>query len=251
MESIQSSLKLSEDFITKDEGFVSKVFFLKSSEKAELLNLFQYVIFCIVPIILSLKIMKRVIPEERDDKASIEILFECIVQIILVFVIFFFIHRLVVYFPTYSSTPYPDVQFISVVLPTLFILFTMQTKLGAKLNILYSRTLSMMGFSDDISTNKSEQAAAKKQEIALNQVPNKQRINNVAHLDSRQYAPPASMSSHPYGGMETANPSAGMMQQPNQTVNMPNTQTANNYNQFPSEPMAANDFSPMGGSSFY
>lgn len=248
MESLQSSLKISEDFITREEGFFSKVFLLKSSEKADIMNLVQYALFCIVPIIISLKIMKKAIPEERDDKASIEILFECLLQIILVFVLFFFIHRLVIYVPTYSQTPYPNVSFVSIVLPTLFILFTMQTKLGAKLNILYNRFMSVLGFEDDIVSNKSEKdAATRKQEIALNQVPNRQQVSNAIHLDTTQYAPPASMSTHPYGG-NAQQPSTGMSHVPQMAQP---SQMSNDMSQFQNEPMAANDFSPIGGSSLY
>lgn len=247
MESLQSSLKISEDFITKEEGFFSSVFGLSSRDKGELMNIVQYVVLCIVPVIISLKILKQVIPDEDDTKPSFEILFEALVQIIMVFVIFFFIHRIVVYFPTYSSVSYPEVSVFCVVLPTLFLLFTMQTKLGAKINILYDRLMHMLGFKNDAISNESEKNNNEKVSTQHNP---QQMPSNPTHIPTTQhvnYAPPSNMSSHPYGG---GGVSSGHIAS-NNPVNMPSSNTVNNYNQFPNEPMAANDFSPIGGSAFY
>ena len=255
MESLQSSLKISEDFITKEEGFISKVFRLSSNDRGELFNIIQYTLLCIIPVIISLKILKRVIPDEDDNKQSLEILFESILQIIVVFVLFFFIHRIVIYIPTYSKVPYPEVSFFAIVLPTLFLLFTMQTKLGAKLNILYERIMNMIGFKHDKKTNKSEQNYSPQ----APRHPQGPVVTNPSHLPTnnmgmnQNYAPPASMSSHPYGGgnmQAPPEPEMNMMQA-NNPVSMPGAGGVNNYNQFPNEPMAANDFSPIGGSAFY
>ena len=255
MESLQSSLKISEDFITKEEGFISKVFRLSSHDRGELFNIVQYTLLCIIPVIISLKILKRVIPDEDDNKQSLEILFESILQIIVIFVLFFFIHRIAVFFPTYSKVPYPEVSFFAIVLPTLFLLFTMQTKLGAKLNILYERLMAMIGFKEDKKTNQSE----KNHSPQAPRHPQAPVVTNPSHLPTntmgmnQNYAPPPDMSSHPYGGgnMQSAPEPEMNMMQANNPVSMPSAGGVNNYNQFPNEPMAANDFSPIGGSAFY
>ena len=93
-----------------DEG--SKSFFnymisLNSNEKNDLLNMIQYSVLAIIPIIIVLKIMKKYIPSENDKKASIEILIELVLQLIIIFGAFWFINRLISFIPTYSTAPYP------------------------------------------------------------------------------------------------------------------------------------------------
>ena len=75
-------------------SFFSYMFSLTSTEKNDLLNMTQYVILAIIPIILVLKLMKKYFPTENDKKASIEILIEVVVQLIVIFALFWFIHIL-------------------------------------------------------------------------------------------------------------------------------------------------------------
>ena len=57
MESFQQSLKTTEESITDNQGFVKYVFSLNDKEKNELMNIFQYMILAIIPLVLVLKFM--------------------------------------------------------------------------------------------------------------------------------------------------------------------------------------------------
>jgi hypothetical protein len=124
-------------------GFFSYVFNFDSDNKAILLNMFQYIIIALIPVIVLLKMIKEYIPEDDDRKESIELVIEIIIQLGVLFIAMYFIDKIIRYFPTYSNVPYSKFNEISFIIPTLVLIMTMQTKLGAKINILYDRILEM------------------------------------------------------------------------------------------------------------
>ena len=101
----------------------------------------QYLIIALIPVIILLKLIKEYIPEDDDKKDNLELVFEIILQLGVLFVSIFFIDKIIRYFPTYSNVPYSKFNEISFIIPTLILIITMQTKLGAKINILYNRVL--------------------------------------------------------------------------------------------------------------
>jgi hypothetical protein len=124
-------------------GFFNYVFNFDSDNKAVLLNMFQYIIIALIPVIVLLKLIKEYIPEDDDKKESIELILEIVIQLGLLFVAMYLIDKIIRYFPTYSKVPYTKFNEISFIIPTLVLIMTMQTKLGAKINILYDRILEM------------------------------------------------------------------------------------------------------------
>ena len=52
-------------------GFFNYVFNFDSDNKAILLNMFQYIIIALIPVIVLLKLIKEYIPEDDDKKESI------------------------------------------------------------------------------------------------------------------------------------------------------------------------------------
>ena len=100
-------------------SFVEHMTNLSSLEKNELLNMSQYILLAIIPLALFLKAMKMYVPEGDEEKNSIEIVIEVVVQSIAIFVIFFFIHKWVVFFPTYSKSPYSNLSLIQIILVVL------------------------------------------------------------------------------------------------------------------------------------
>ena len=252
MESFQQSLKTTEESITDNQGFVKYVFSLNDKEKNELMNIFQYMILAIIPLVLVLKFMKHFIPHEDQSKGSAELLLEVLFQLSVIFVSFYFIHRIICYIPTYSQMNYPDFSFIYIILPTLFILFTMQTKLGSKINTLNNRLFKTLGI------DKDEELVNKEYMTNNTNKPNPQQINSQGgHQQQQQMNNNNSGGmSHPYGGgnspnfdqmyLDTSNPLVGA----NNPQNATNPPAIQNYNQ-PSEPMAANDFGGGFGSTFY
>ena len=127
------------------KSFFNYMFSLNPNEKNDLLNMMQYSVLVIIPIIIILKLMKQYIPSENDKKASIEILIELVLQLIIIFGSFWFIHKLVAFLPTYSNTPYPHFNILQVIIPVTFILFSMNSTISEKATILLNRVLVAVG----------------------------------------------------------------------------------------------------------
>ena len=130
-------------------SFISYMFSLNEGEKIELVNLFQYVLLAIIPIMLVVKLMSNYIPDVDYKKGTVEITVEVIIQLVLLFALFFFIHKLILFIPTYSKQPYPSLNFFPIALPIVFILFTLDKTIGEKASILMQRVLVMLGISKE------------------------------------------------------------------------------------------------------
>tara|TARA_B100000902_G_scaffold400050_1_gene475210 strand:+ start:4061 stop:4795 length:735 start_codon:yes stop_codon:yes gene_type:complete len=128
-----------EKNINKTESFISYMFNFDDDTKSIIMNILQYMIVAIVPVVVVLKLIKEYVPEDDDTKNSFEISIEIVIQLGLLFLSIWFIDRLVRYFPTFSKMPYSKSNEMSFIIPLLFIMITMQTKLGAKINILVER----------------------------------------------------------------------------------------------------------------
>lgn len=127
------------DAIVEKPSFFSYIFNFDNESKCEIMNMLQYTILSIIPILLILKSMKFIVPEEDETKGSLEIAAECLLQVIFIVVSLWFSNRLVRYIPTYSGCEYTSYDSLNFLLPLIFVLLTMQTKLGAKINILMER----------------------------------------------------------------------------------------------------------------
>ena len=125
-------------------GFVQYIFNFDDETKCELMNMGQYSLLALIPIMIMLKGIKHFIPEEDESKGSLEILAESVGQIMLILIGLWFANRLVRYIPTYSGCEYGKFNPVNFLIPFLLILTTMQTKLGAKLNILAERVTEIM-----------------------------------------------------------------------------------------------------------
>jgi hypothetical protein len=129
----------------KSDSFVSYLTTISPVEKNELLNVFQYILLAIIPLVLFLKFMKEYIPPENTAKAGVEIATEVLIQLFLIFIVFWFIHKVILYIPTYSTVPYEKLNLIQLVLPVLFLLFCMKSSISEKMSILLERGLVMLG----------------------------------------------------------------------------------------------------------
>ena len=128
---------LTESSSSSKPGFFKHVFNFDSDSKAEMLNIIQYAILALIPIIILNKLMQKYIPEADEEKGSLEISAEVLLQIIIIVLGIFFVDRLVTYVPTYSGIKYLDFSVTTVVIATLLILLSLQTKLGEKISILF------------------------------------------------------------------------------------------------------------------
>ena len=135
--------------------FLNQVFSTTEEGKAELLNVVQYALMGVVPIIFLNKSIQRFIPEADGDKSSLEVLVEISIQLILMFCGIIIIHRMIVYFPTYSGFKYDNLNLTNVILAFLVIVLSIQTKLGIKVNIIFDRLGELWnGNTDDLNLNK-------------------------------------------------------------------------------------------------
>lgn len=141
-------------------SFFNYVFNFDSDNKAIIFNMFQYIIIALIPVVLVLKFVKEYIPEDDDKKDNLELILEILLQLGVLFVAIYFIDKITRYFPTYSKVPYSKFNEVSFIIPTLLLMFTMQTKLGAKINIIYNRVLQLWSGSKASYSNANGNANA-------------------------------------------------------------------------------------------
>ena len=149
MESLDNASKSSA-------GFFKHVFNFDEDSKGDLLNIIQYTVLAIVPIVIVNKVMQKYVPEANDDKGSLEIVAEVIFQSISMFTSIFFIHRMITYIPTYSGLKYQDFNVVYIILAMLMITMSLQTKLGEKVSILTERVLELWNGKPDTKRKKRE-----------------------------------------------------------------------------------------------
>jgi hypothetical protein len=136
MESLDNATKSSS-------GFFKYVFNFDEDSKGDLLNIIQYALLAIIPIVSINKLMQNYVPEADDDKGNLELSMEIILQTIGMFIAIFFINRMITYIPTYSGTKYPEFSVIFIILAVLMITLSLQTKLGEKVSILSDRLVEL------------------------------------------------------------------------------------------------------------
>jgi hypothetical protein len=130
-----------EQFIKKT--FINHVFSTTEEGKSEILNVLQYAGLAVIPIIGLNKLVQKFIPDADLDKSNLEIVFEIVLQVIILFIGIILIHRIITFIPTYSGFPYPQLMLTNATLTFLVIVLSIQTKLGIKANILVDRLLDL------------------------------------------------------------------------------------------------------------
>lgn len=140
MDKITNSGKTSS---TDSFSFVKYVFNFDDENKHLLMNMLQYTVMAIIPVMLLLKATKYIVPEDDETKGSLEILAESVGQILFIMLAIWFTNKIIRYIPTYSGEEYGKFNETNFIIPFVIILATLQTKLGAKLNILGDRVGSL------------------------------------------------------------------------------------------------------------
>lgn len=142
MESLDNATKSSS-------GFFKYVFNFDDDSKGDMLNIIQYAVLAIIPIVAVNKFMQGYVPEADDEKGSLELSMEVILQTIVMFIGIFFVNRIITYIPTYSGVKYPDFSVICIILAVLMITLSLQTKLGEKVSILTDRLIEVWNGKQD------------------------------------------------------------------------------------------------------
>mgnify|MGYP000043918170 CR=1 FL=1 len=164
-------------------SFINYLLTLDEDNKIDLLNIIQYTVLAIIPIILILKAVKHFVPEEDESKGNLEILLESVGQIIFMLMGLWFTDRIIRYFGTYSGKEYQAFNSITFILPFLLILSTMQTKLGSKINILIERTMDLINGNNEAKENvKQEKNVKVSQPIAGQHQPSQSDTLDTSQL---------------------------------------------------------------------
>ena len=127
----------------EDVGFFNFVFDMSDDSKSEIINILQYALLSIIPIVLLNKSIHYLISEADESKGNFELLGEIVAQVVLMFMGIYFIHKMLVYIPTFSKRNYTPLNLTNLILAFMMILLSLQSKLGQKANIIVERLLEM------------------------------------------------------------------------------------------------------------
>ena len=154
MEDVEDAIS---DSTKKTEGFFKYVFKMGDYEQSVLMNIAQYTVMAIIPVIIVLYVNHYYIPDVEEEKGTLVILAEMFGQLFFILFSFYFIHRIICYFPTYSGLKYGDFSVIQLILILLFIFISMSKhKLGAKTLILIDRFEDVVDGNSSINKNKKD-----------------------------------------------------------------------------------------------
>ena len=160
------------------QGFFKHVFNFDEESKAEMLNIIQYAVLALIPVVILNKLMQRFVPEADDEKGSIEITAEVLAQVIVMFLVILIIHRIITFIPTYSGEKYTGFSVTNIILAMLVIILSLQTKLGEKVSILVDRIIELWEGPKD--TKKGKKGNVKvSQPISQNQMAMSQSLNSM------------------------------------------------------------------------
>lgn len=227
------------DEITKSSngknGFIKHVFNFNDDSKSEMLNIIQYAVLALIPVIILNKLTQKYIPEADEDKSSIEIVAEILAQVIAMFLFLLIIHRIITFFPTYSGEKYAEFSVTNIILAILVIILSLQTKLGEKVSIIVDRIADLWNGPKDTKNVKNGNIKVS-QPISQNQIALNQSLNSAGSSSGT-----TSISSLPTMTQQIPDFNQMYQQQPTPLVDAA-TPSMDNF-----EPMAAN---AGGGGSF-
>jgi hypothetical protein len=199
-------------------GFFKHVFNFDDDSKSELMNIVQYAILALIPVIIMNKSMQRFVPEADDEKGNFEIVAEILGQVIVMFLGIFLIHRLITYIPTYSGEKYGDFVITNIILAVLVIILSLQTKLGEKVSIIVDRITELWeGPKDDKKGKKARGSGSVKvsQPIVQGQNAMSQSLSSMGttSINTLPVAQPTGQSLPDYNNMTHQQMNSGMEQE--------------------------------------
>lgn len=154
--------KLVVESDTKKSSFLEHVFNFDSDSKNQFLNILQYTLIAIIPVILLNKTVAKIIPEVDEDKSSYLMVAELLGQALLMFFGLTLVHRFVTYFPTYSKIAYAPFHTTNIIMIFLVIAASFQTRIGEKTNLLIDRLFDLVEGRTTLSGEKKEDNSKKK-----------------------------------------------------------------------------------------
>jgi len=125
--------------VNKTNTFLSHMFSFDNDTKNELMNIGQYAIISIIPLIALVKIIDGLLPTFNPTKGNIELTGEILVHLFLLIIAVFLVDRFVKFIPTYSGKSHKAINFLNIII--MFYLTT--EKIGEKITELSSRVNDM------------------------------------------------------------------------------------------------------------
>jgi hypothetical protein len=165
-----------------NKNFFKHVFNFDDDSKSDILNIIQYAVIAIIPMVILNKSIGKYVPESDDRKGSLEISAEIVIQVIVTFIGFLIIHRIITFVPTYSGAKYPDYNVIVSILAVLMISMSLQTKLGEKVSILANRVMDLWDGKTDSKKKNGKNTVKVSQPISGQMI--SQPMNNAAMSQS-------------------------------------------------------------------
>jgi hypothetical protein len=208
-----------------------------------MLNIVQYAVLALVPIVIMNKLIQNYVPEADDSKGSPEILVEIVGQVVVMFLGILIIHRIITFIPTHSGEKYSDFSVTNIILGFLVIVLSLQTKLGEKVSIITDRVIELWEGPQDNKKKKKGQGNVKVSQPIAQQQPQSAMNQSLSSM-GQSSAGTTSISSLPQQSSPDFN---SMYQQDNTPLVGAATPGMESF-----EPMAANAggafASPFGGS---
>ena len=121
--------------VNKTNSFLSHMFSFDNDTKNELMNIGQYAIISIIPLIALVKIIDSLLPNFDPTKGNIELTGEILVHLTLLIVAVFLVDRFVKFIPTYSGKSHKAINFLNIVI----MFYLTSDKIGEKISELSLR----------------------------------------------------------------------------------------------------------------
>jgi hypothetical protein len=229
-----------------NKSFLKHVFNFDDDSKSEILNIIQYALLAIIPIVLLNKSIAKYVPEADDKKGSLEITAEVLIQVIIMFMGLLLINRLITFVPTYSGAKYPEGHIVYIILSVLMITMSLQSKLGEKVNILVDRIVELWEGKTDKKKKNGKNGNVKVSQPISGQTTSIPIISNPSYTDGTAISalPNYDQSSSNTETQQSPNFNAMFRQDTTPLVGAATPGGMDSYQ----EPMAAN--SVLGGGAF-
>ena len=173
------------------KGFFEYIFNFNRENMENISNMWQYTFIAIPLILICLKLLNALSPEVDEAKGSLEIFIEIFISINVLLLTIWFVNKIIRYIPTRSKTSYHTFNETNFILPFLIILFTIDTKLGNKINILIDRMFDLYNGKTNLNNNnknvKNQQDVKTTQPISRGTRPPQQQQQNTGQQPTTQF----------------------------------------------------------------
>jgi len=189
------------------KGFFKYLFNFDEDVKGELLNIIQYSILAIIPVLLINKGLQRFMPDIDEEKGSLEITAEILVQIVVIFIGLFYVNRIIMFIPTFSGMDYPEISIIFIIASTLIMILSSQSRLGEKCNILIERITELWN-GNNTKENQKKSSSKKNNQSSTNTSPQQQpaSLKILPSNNPNSYSDGTSINNLPNGNNPNSSP---------------------------------------------